>query len=54
MTAILMGSLKPEWDEAARRRPDAWEAAWEVWEKNVIPYEVQAGENISPGTKTLS
>ena len=51
LTAMLMGILKPEWDEAAHRGPDAWEAVWKEWEKNVTLYETQAGETISPGTK---
>ena len=51
LTAMLMGILKPEWDEAASRGPDAWEAAWKTWEKNVSLYESQAVETISAGTK---
>ena len=51
LTAMLMGILKPEWDGAATRGADAWEAAWKVWEKNINLYEAQAGEDISPGTK---
>jgi hypothetical protein len=51
LTAVLMSILQPEWDEAAQRGPDPGEAAWKVWEKNGSMYEVQAAENISPGTK---
>ena len=51
LTAMLMRVLRPEWDEAALRGLDAWEAAWKVWEKNVSMYEVQDAESISPGTK---
>ena len=50
LTAMLMGILKPEWDEAATRGADAWKTAWKVWENNVNLYEAQAGEDISPGT----
>ena len=48
---MLTGILKPEWDEAATRGADAWEAAWKIWEKNVSLYEAQAVETISAGTK---
>ena len=30
LTAMLMGILRPEWDEAATRGADAWEAAWKT------------------------
>ena len=51
LTAMLMGILKPEWEEAACHGPNAWEAVWKECEKNVASYETQAGETISQGTK---
>ncbi len=49
---MLVGILKPEWDEAATRGADVWDAAWKACEKNLSLYEAQAGEAISrPRTK---
>jgi len=51
LTAMLIGILKPEWDEAALKGADAWETAWKTWEKNLSLYEEQSGELLGPATK---
>ena len=48
---MLMGVLKPEWDDAATRGLRAWECAWKALEKNLSLYEEQATERVSSGTK---
>ena len=51
LTAMLMGVLKPEWDEAARKGIRTWELSWKEWERSVAAYEEQATEIVGHGTK---